>query len=42
MAVSKWDFPKLRKICNRDSKEIWDDRLQGNNQTYGIKPGAIE
>ena len=27
MEVSRWDFPKQRKIQSRDPKEIWDDGL---------------
>ena len=28
MVVSRRDFSKPRKICNRNLKDIWDDRLQ--------------
>ena len=31
-----------REVCGRDLEEIWDDRLQGYDHTYGMKPEAIE
>ena len=30
------------KVCNRDPEEVWDDRLQGHDYTYGIEPESIE
>ena len=42
MAISKQDFPKPRKICSRNPKEIWDDRLQGYDYSDDNKFEAIE
>ena len=36
------NFPGTREVCGRDPEEIWDDGLQSNDHTYGIKPEAIE
>ena len=31
-----------REVCNRNPEEVQDDGLQGYENTYGIKPEAIE
>ena len=31
-----------REVCNRDPKEVKDDRMQGHDHIYDIKPEAIE
>ena len=38
LGMEEW----TREVCNRDTKEIRDDGLQGHDHTYGIKPEAIE
>ena len=42
MVECKWNFPRIREVCNRDPEEIRDDGLQGHNNTYGIEPETIE
>ena len=42
VAECGWNLPKTREVCSRDPEEVWDDGMQGNNHTYGIKPKAIE
>ena len=37
VAKCKWNLPQIREVCNRDPKEIWDDGLEGNSHTHGIK-----
>ena len=37
-----WNLPRIREICSRDLKEVWDDGLQSHGHTYGIEPEAIE
>ena len=36
------NLPRTREVCSRDPKEVWDDRLQGYDHTYGIEPKSIE
>ena len=42
MVVSRKDSSKPRKIHSRDSKEIWDDGLQGYEYSDDNKFEAIE
>ena len=37
-----WNLPRIREVCSRDTKEVWDDGMQGHEYTYGIKPKVIE
>ena len=37
-----WNIPGIRKVCIGYPEEVQDDGLQGHDETYGIKPEAIE
>ena len=36
------NLPWTREVCSGDPKNVWDDRLQGHDHTYGIEHEAIE
>ena len=42
VAECRWNLPRPREVCSRDTEEVWDDGLQGHDHTYCIEPEAIE
>ena len=42
VAECGWNLPQTREVCSRDPEEIWDDGLQGHDNTYGIEHETIE
>ena len=42
VAECGWNLPWIRKVCNRDPKEVQNDGLQGHGHTYGIEREAIK
>ena len=42
MVECGWNILRIREACSRDPEEVWDDGVQGHDQTYDIEPEAIE
>ena len=36
VAECGWNIRWTRELCSRDPEEVWDDGMQGHDNTYGI------